>query len=111
MKTKTMFALSAVLLGTAFAANAGNWSVSIGVGVPVYYPPAPVIVASAPCLPPPPVVYCPPPQVVCSMPAVRYQPARFVPPGHMKKQYKHWKHGDHWGRHDDRRGYDRHGHR
>jgi len=81
MKTKTLVTLSVVLLGTAFAANAGNWSFHIGVGAPVYYPPAHVVVLPAPCPPPQPVMHCPPPRVVCA------PPVRFVPPGHAKRYY------------------------
>jgi len=107
MKTKTLVTLSVVLLGTACAASAGSWSVSIGVGLPVYYPPAPVIVAPAPCPPPPPVVYCPPPLVVYAPPVVCAPTVRFVPPGHAKRYYGHWKHDGHRG--DYRYGRDSRG--
>jgi hypothetical protein len=65
------------LMLSATPAFAARWSVNVGVGVPGYYAPAPVIVA------PPPVYYAPPPPIyVRPAPVVVYGAPGYYPPGY-----------------------------
>ena len=102
-RMKKILLLSAVLLGTSVASQAG---VHLDIGIGFLFP-APVIVQPAPACASPPVFvephYCEPPQVVYVPPPVIYVPQRYYysrPPYYAGRS--DWNHGrSGWNGHGD----------
>lgn len=84
-----LLGVSAAGLGMAQPAHAGNFNLSIGIGIPVPFAviPVPVVVA------PPPVIFQPAPVIAYQPPVVIAEPyfgyPHHLPPGLAKKYYGH----------------------